>query len=127
LVITAIARLDRNGGKSAMEQLKIEDVKEFSMEKRIRKKLLGSDRIVAEFVCYEPGQATPEHVHPKQDEIFYVVEGTGIMIVNGEEISLKPTILILVKAREKHGVKTLPDSRLVLMFIKAPGSTKSVS
>ncbi len=110
-----------------MEQLRIEDVKEFSTEKRIRKKLLGSDRIVAEFVCYEPGQATPEHVHPKQDEIFYVVEGTGIMIVDGEEISLKPTSLILVKAREKHGVKTLPDSRLVLMFIKAPGSTKSVS
>ncbi len=110
-----------------MEQLKIEEIKEFSTEKRIRKKLLGSDRIVAEFVCYEPGQATPEHVHPKQDEIFYVVEGTGIMIVDGEEISLKPTSLILVKAREKHGVKTLPDSRLVLMFIKAPGSTKSVS
>ena len=110
-----------------MEQLKIEDVKEFSTEKRIRKKLLGSDRIVAELVCYEPGQATPEHVHPKQDEIFYVVEGTGIMIVDGEEISLEPTGLILVKAREKHGVKTPPDNRLVLMFIKAPGSTKSAA
>ena len=110
-----------------MEQLKIEDVKEFSTEKRIRKKLLGSDRIVAEFVCYEPGQATPEHVHPKQDEIFYVVEGRGIMLVDGEEIPLVPTSLILVKAREKHGVKTLPDSRLVMMFTKAPASTKSAA
>ena len=110
-----------------MEQLKIEEIKEFSTEKRIRKKLLGSDRIVAEFVCYEPGQATPEHVHPKQDEIFYVVEGRGIMLVDGEEIPLVPTSLILVKAREKHGVKTLPDSRLVLMFTKAPASTKTAS
>ena len=110
-----------------MEQLNIDKIKEFDTEKRIRKKLLGSDKIVAEMVCYEPGQATPEHVHPKQDEIFYVVEGTGTMIVNGEEIPLKPTNLILVKAHEKHGVKTLPESRLVLMFIKAPGSTKSVS
>ena len=108
-----------------MEQLNIDEVKEFDTEKRIRKKLLGSDKIVAEMVCYEPGQATPEHVHPKQDEIFYVVEGTGTMIVNGEEIQLKPTGLILVKARERHGVRTLPDSRLVLMFFKAPASTKS--
>ena len=108
-----------------MEQLRIEDIKEFATEKRIRKKLLGSDRLVAEMVCYEPGQATPEHAHPKQDEIFYVVEGTGTMIVNGEEIPLKPTSLILVKARERHGVRTLPDSRLVLMFFKAPASTKS--
>ena len=110
-----------------MEHLKIEDMKEFATEKRIRKKLLGSDKIVAEMVCYEPGQATPEHAHPKQDEIFYVVEGTGTMIVNGEEIPLKPTSLIMVNAREKHGVRTLPDSRLVLMFIKAPASTKSAS
>jgi quercetin dioxygenase-like cupin family protein len=110
-----------------MEHLNIEEVKEFSTEKRIRKKLLGSEKIVAEFVCYEPGQGTPEHVHPKQDEIFYCVEGKGIMIVNGEEISMAPTSLILVKAREKHGVKTLPDSRLVLMFTKAPASTKSAA
>ena len=109
-----------------MENLKIEDLKEFSSDKRIRKRLLGSEKIVAEFVCYEPGQATPEHVHPKQDEIFYVVEGRGIMIVDGEEIPMEPTSLILVKAREKHGVKTLPDSRLVMMFTKAPASTKSV-
>jgi len=123
----ALALFGQQRRKSAMEQLNIDKVKEFATQKRIRKKLLGSDKIVAEMVCYEPGQATPEHVHPKQDEIFYVVEGTGTMIVNGEEIPLKPTSLILVKAREKHGVRTLPDSRLVLMFIKAPGSTKTAA
>ena len=31
-----------------MEHLRIEDIKEFSTEKRIRKKLLGSEKIVAE-------------------------------------------------------------------------------
>jgi hypothetical protein len=46
---------------------------------------------------------------------------------NSEEIALKPTSLILVKAREKHGVKTLPDSDLVMIFFKAPESTKSAS
>ena len=110
-----------------MEQLSVEAAKEFAAEKRIRKKLLGSEKLVAEMVCYEPGQATPEHAHPKQDEIFYVVEGSGVMIINGEEISLKPSNLILVKANEKHGVRTLPDSRLVMMFFKAPGSTKAVT
>jgi len=110
-----------------MEQLKIEDLKEFSTDKRIRKKLLGSEKIVAEMVCYEPGQSTPEHPHPKQDEVFYVVEGKGIMTVDGKEIPLEPTRMILVKAREKHGVRALPDSRLVMMFFKAPGSTKAAS
>ncbi|MGD9044003.1 MAG: hypothetical protein PVG06_09835 [Desulfobacterales bacterium] len=47
------------------------------------------------------------------------------MTVDGVEIPMEPTSLILVKAREKHGVKTLPGSRLVMMFTKAPASTKS--
>ena len=40
--------------KAIMEYLRIEHLKEFSAEKHIRKKLLGSEKIVAEFVCYEP-------------------------------------------------------------------------
>ena len=64
-----------------MEQLNIDEVKEFDTEKWIRKKLLGSNKIVAERLCYEPGQVIPEHVHPKQDEIFYVNEGTRCILI----------------------------------------------
>jgi quercetin dioxygenase-like cupin family protein len=56
-----------------MQHVSIDDLKEFATDKRIRKKVAGSEKIVAEMVCYTPGQVTPAHVHPKQDEIFYVV------------------------------------------------------
>ena len=64
-----------------MEQLNIDEVKEFDTEKWIRKKLLGSNKIVAERLCHEHGQAIPEHVHLKQDEIFYVNEGTRCILI----------------------------------------------
>ena len=107
------------------EYLKVDDVKEFELGKRIRKKLLGSDRIVAEMVCYEPGQVTPNHSHPKQDEIFYAAEGKGTMIVGDEEVPLGPTGMLFVPAKTLHGVRADRDSRFVLMFFKAPGSTKT--
>ncbi len=106
-----------------MKPVSIDGLKEFATDKRIRKKLAGSQKIVAEMVCYTPGQVTPNHVHPKQDEIFYIVEGHGAMIVGDEEIPVGPTSVIFVPARTSHGVKAAEDSNLVLMFVKAPGST----
>ena len=108
-----------------MQHVSIDDLKEFATDKRIRKKVAGSEKIVAEMVCYTPGQVTPNHMHPKQDEIFYVVEGNGAMIVDEEEIPVGPKSVIFVPARVTHGVKAAEDSNLVLMFFKAPGSTIS--
>ena len=108
-----------------MEVLQVNAVIEFSKEKRIRKKLLGSEKLAAEFVCYEPGQSTPQHPHPKQDELFYVIEGRGTFIIDDQEVPVEETSLLLVPARVKHGISADKESHLVVMFIKAPGTTKS--
>lgn len=104
-----------------MDHLNIDDVMEFSGEKRIRKKLRGSENIITELLCYEPGQSTPMHHHPQQDEIFYVVEGTGTITVGEEQGRVVANSLYFVPAQTPHGLTA--DSRLVLLFFKAPGST----
>ena len=105
-----------------MEHIKVEDHVEFSAAKRIRKKLHGSPKMVAELICYEPGQGTPVHHHPSQDEIFYVIEGRGTMLVGGQEVSVHPRSLIHVPAQTSHGITAAADSRLVILFVKSPGS-----
>ncbi len=109
-----------------MDHLHIEDLVEFSTDKRIRKKLLGSGKIVAELLCYEPGQSTPMHQHPQQDELFYVLEGNGKLTVGGEETTINAKSLIHVPAQTLHGV-TAGDSRLIILFFKAPVSTAPAS
>jgi len=108
-----------------MNHIRVEDVREFSKEKRIRKKLLGTEKIGAEYLCYEPGQGTPMHHHPKQDELFYVVEGRGILTVGDEEIPVGPSSLVLARAQVPHGMMAASDSRMIVMFFKAPISTSS--
>ena len=68
-----------------MEHAKIAEMVEYSDIKRVRKRVFLSDDLAAELVCYEPAQGTPVHHHPRQDEIFYVIEGRGTMSV-GEEV-----------------------------------------
>ena len=60
-----------------MEHLEIMQQLEFSPVKQVRKKLIASENMVAELVCYEPGQATVPHLHPRQDEIFCSCDCVG--------------------------------------------------
>jgi quercetin dioxygenase-like cupin family protein len=109
-----------------MEHLHIEELLEFSPQKRIRKKLLGSRRIVTELLCYEPGQSTPIHHHPEQDEVFLVLEGQGTISVGeeeaAEEAAIGPRSLLHVPAGTRHGMKAAGDSRMVVLFFKAPAT-----
>ena len=63
----------------------INTLKDFSQEKRVRKKLFKTEQLWSEIVCYEPGQTTAMHKHPLEEEMFYVIDGTANMNIGGEE------------------------------------------
>lgn len=101
-----------------MDVVKLTDEIEFDPERRVRKALFKSPGVIAEMVCYEPGQDTVPHHHPKQDEIFYVVEGRGKILIEDQEIAVEPTSMVFVPAMKRHSVVADPDSRLVIIFVK---------
>jgi quercetin dioxygenase-like cupin family protein len=104
-----------------MHIAEVSDLIEYSAEKRVRKQLFLADRIVSELVCYEPGQDTVAHQHPRQDEIFYVVEGAGTIVVEDREIPARTGTSVLVPAGAKHSIRADRASRFVILFFKGPG------
>lgn len=110
-----------------MESFVLNDLIEYSAERRVRKPLLKVPNLVSEIVCYEPGQTTPTHHHPVQDEIWLVLEGSGEIWVGEERMTVGPTSMIFIPAGQRHGLAATPDSRLVLLFIKGPGISEAPS
>jgi quercetin dioxygenase-like cupin family protein len=110
-----------------MEHLRIREHMEFSSIKQTRKKLVASENLVAELVCYEPGQATVAHLHPRQDEMFHVIDGAGTIVVDEQEVQVAVGSIVFVPAGVRHGIRADAESRLALMFIKGPGSTGTSS
>ena len=49
-------------------------------------------------------EATP-HYHERTTEIYYVVEGSGAMSLDGEEIALRPGACIEIKPGVVHGAR----------------------
>lgn len=94
---------------------------EFADKRRVRKKLLNESLLEAELVCYEPGQGTQEHFHKTQEEIYYIVEGSGSITIGGETTNVKAGDMVFSPADTPHSIAT-GDERMVMFFVKGPGT-----
>ena len=67
------------------------------------------------------GDAYPDHDHTEdgQEEVYYVLDGSGKMVVDGEDVELKPGRYVLVTPESKR--KILPgDAGLRLICVGSP-------
>jgi len=93
-------------------------LKSFAPDKRVRTMLFKSDQLWSEMVCYEPGQSTAMHLHPREEEAIFVVEGTATMNIGGQELTLPAGTLVKFPNQVLHDVRNLGSDRCVIMFLK---------
>lgn len=108
---------------SGMRAWALPEMVEYDPELRVRKPIMKVPSLVAEIVCYEPGQQTATHLHPLQDEIWLVLEGRGEIWVDEERQPVQRGSVIHIPTGQRHGLQAAADSRLILLFIKCPGIT----
>jgi quercetin dioxygenase-like cupin family protein len=93
-------------------------LKAFAPDKRVRKMLFKTDQLWSEIACYEPGQSTPMHHHPREEEAIFVLQGTANMNVGGEEHAVPAGAIVKFPANVPHDVRNLGSERCVIMFLK---------
>src|SRR5437773_7061324 len=93
-------------------------LKAFAPDKRVRKMLFKTDQLWSEIACYEPGQSTVMHSHPREEEAIYVLEGTATMRIAGETITVPAGSIVRFPANVPHDVRNLGSDRCVIMFVK---------
>jgi quercetin dioxygenase-like cupin family protein len=102
---------------TSVQALNINDIKRYSPEARVNQPVLTSKDIVTRMNCYEPGQVTPFHVHPDDDEVVLCVEGRGaVTFENREAVPLTPGAIVNLPAGLGHGIEAAPDSRMVVLY-----------
>jgi len=73
-------------------------------------------------VWFEPGSRTKPHVHPV-DQILQVVEGDGIVDIEGERRFITTGDWVVVPAGVWHWHGATPDHAMCHISIKQPGQT----
>jgi quercetin dioxygenase-like cupin family protein len=73
-------------------------------------------------VMLEPGASIGNHPHPRHDELYLVVEGTGIGILDGERFAIGTGDMYVLKAGQSHGMHNDSDQPLVFFMLMTDGS-----
>jgi quercetin dioxygenase-like cupin family protein len=107
-----------------VQALNINDLKRYSPEARVNQPLLDSKDLVTRMNCYEPGQITPMHTHPNDDEVIFCVEGRGaITFETRDAVPIGPGSLVSLPAGLPHGIAAAADSRMVVIYTTNAGYT----
>ena len=63
----------------------------------------------------KPGSAIGYH-EQKEDEIYYVLSGRGLMTIDGKDIEVGPGTAVLTRPGSSHGLKQVGTEDLVIMI-----------
>jgi mannose-6-phosphate isomerase-like protein (cupin superfamily) len=61
-----------------------------------------------------------KHMHPKTDEIQYIIEGSGAMWLGNERKEFKPGTLIIIPKGTAHGGAIVSSGPVKALAIKLP-------
>lgn len=103
-----------------MKHSNLNQAKEFSAEKFVKKTLFDSDKLVVDIYCFEPGQELALHQHANSDQVFFFVEGEGVYTVGGEQKTVGPSDSTLAPATVEHGIKNTGGKRMVAFQVTSP-------
>ncbi|MBX0304349.1 cupin domain-containing protein [Haloarcula salinisoli] len=68
--------------------------------------VMGTDEAQAAEMTVEPGRSVggPDNYHPDSDQWLFVVSGTGVATVDGDEQRIEAGDLLRIEAGERHGI-----------------------
>jgi quercetin dioxygenase-like cupin family protein len=86
---------------------------EFDAKKHVEKVLGRVENGDVTVACWEPGQIRPYHCHPHATEIYFCVEGGGVMRTPEETVAVAPGGFVVHPPGEVHEYANGPERTLL--------------
>ncbi|SFC71630.1 Cupin domain-containing protein [Spirosoma endophyticum] len=92
-------------------------------------KISGSDTAgdlaIFEQTSLSPGKGTPLHVHPDQDEVFYVLDGKYVFQVGDEKYELNVGESIFLPRKVPHAWTQVADKGKMMVILQPAGKLEN--
>lgn len=76
------------------------------------------------FVVIEPNGTVPLHEH-EQEEVYYILKGTGEMVVGEEREVMQAISAVYIPSNEKHSLRNVGQEALHMLFVYSPAAVVS--
>jgi len=61
----------------------------------------------------------PKHVHPEREEIYYVISGSGTLMIEDKEMALSEGTLIYISGDVPHGLSNSAEKPFEVLYVTA--------
>ena len=82
--------------------------------------LFASERLLVGLNAFEPGQAHELHSHEGMDKLYYVLEGDGVFLLDGRQLTMRAGELMVAPEGVPHGIRNTGTGRLLVLAVLAP-------
>jgi len=82
----------------------------------------GSRRIDFRISRYAPMAYVEEHRHKVQEQVYYVLEGEGVLTLDDERVPMRPHDYVYVPPSVRHSFSNTGINGLVFLVITTPAS-----
>lgn len=92
----------------------------FQTDKMGKATLYRSERILVGLNSFEAGQEHARHAHEGMDKVYYVLEGSGLFLLETEELAMERGVMLVAPEGVPHGIRNTGSERLVVLAVLAP-------
>jgi len=82
--------------------------------------LFESARLLVGLNAFEPGQVHELHSHEGMDKLYYVLEGDGVFLLEGRQMTMRAGELMVAPENVPHGIRNSGTGRLLVLTVLAP-------
>lgn len=86
----------------------------------VSKGLVGATRLDVRISHYQPMAYVQDHVHAVQEQVYYVLEGEGMLVIDGVEHLVRAHDYVWVPVGVHHAITACGISPLVFLVISGP-------
>ena len=73
-----------------------------------------------EYVMVPPKSAIPVHKHEKDEELYFIFEGSGLMTIDGQEYEVGAGDLAICCLGSSHGLRNTSQQDIKLIVVGVP-------
>lgn len=84
----------------------------------------GTKNVAAGLYWLAPGCTHDPDVHPKSEEIYYVVQGRGVLALDGTKHDVEPGMAVHIPAGVSHQTTNTGDEELCYFYAYVPPPTE---
>jgi mannose-6-phosphate isomerase-like protein (cupin superfamily) len=87
----------------------------------VRRNNLFGPLEAVEWAWLPPGGASGEHLHSRTEQLDYVVSGSGMMTIDGQDHPVTAGDVILTGLGVRHGIRNVGAGELIWLVTEVPG------